>query len=99
MNEETTKKETIFAKGFYFDKARDGAPAFVKGRLSIKVEDAIEFLKANRKVSGYVNCDLLKKKDGSGYYFTLDQWEPKLERPSSFNGPAMINAKGDDTAF
>ena len=36
--------EKIFADGFSF-KTREGQPDFVVGRLSIKVEDALTFLK------------------------------------------------------
>lgn len=99
MNEE--KKETIFANGFYFDKPREGAPDFVKGKLSMRVDDATTFLTTYRNSKGYVNCDLLKKKDGTGYYFTLNQWEPKTEKPEGFDGTSLISKQsepGDTTS-
>jgi len=44
-------EEKIFANGFSF-KRNDNAPEFVVGRLSMKVDDAIEFIKANQKMDG-----------------------------------------------
>ena len=70
------KKETVFASGFYFEKPKEGRPDFIKGRMSIKVEDAVTFLQTYKNAKGYVNLDLLKSRDGSKLYFTLDQWEP-----------------------
>ena len=40
--------EKIFADGFSF-KRNDNAPEFVVGKQSIKVDEAIAFLKANAK--------------------------------------------------
>ena len=68
------QQEKIFADGFSF-KRREGAPAFVIGRQSIKVEEAIAFLKANVK-NGWVNLDIKQSKGGS-YYCELDTWEAK----------------------
>ena len=95
MNDE--KKETIFANGFYFDKPRDGAPEFVKGRMSVKVEDAITFLQTYRNTKGYINCDLLKKKDGSGFYFTLNKWEP--EKKVSIDASSLTNEEVEGIPF
>lgn len=46
---ETEKKEKVFAKGIYFDKPREGAPDFVKGNISVKVDDFIAFAKEHEK--------------------------------------------------
>jgi len=68
------QQEKIFADGFSF-KRRENAPSFVIGRQSIKVEEAIAFLKANVK-NGWVNLDIKQSKSGS-YYCELDTWEAK----------------------
>lgn len=73
-------QETIFATGIFFDKPREGAPDFVKGKVSIKVEDAVTMLKAHVNEKGYVNLDLLKSKDGSKLYFTVNTWKPEKEK-------------------
>lgn len=67
--------ETTFAAGFFFEKPREGAPDFVRGRMSVKVEEAIAFLQANKNEKGYCNLDLLKSKDGKKLYFTLNAWK------------------------
>jgi hypothetical protein len=66
-------EEKVFAKGFSF-KRNDKAPDFVIGNISVKVDDAIEFLKEYKK-NGWVNMNV-KKSQGGAYYMDLDQYEP-----------------------
>jgi len=63
-------------KGIFFDRPREGAPDFVKGKLAFKVEDAIQFLKENANTAGYVNLDLLISKAGKPY-LKLNNWKPE----------------------
>ena len=72
--------EKQFAKGIYFEKPRDGAPDFVKGKLSFKVADAIAFLQAHENNAGYVNCDVKESREGK-MYVELNTWQ-KGERPA-----------------
>lgn len=55
--------DKIFAKGFYGNKPRAAAPSFIKGSISIKTADAIEFLKEHTNEKGYVNLDILEGKE------------------------------------
>lgn len=71
------------AKGFFFEKKRDNAPEFVKGRVSIKVAEAIEMLKAKQNNAGYVNLDLLQSKDKTKLYFTVNDWQPPTKEESN----------------
>lgn len=64
------------ASGFYFDRPKEGAPEFVKGKLSIKVAEAIDLLKTHQNEAGYVNLDLLKSKEGK-LYMTVNTWKPE----------------------
>ena len=66
--------EKIFADGFLF-KRNEKDPEFVIGRLSIKVDEAIEFIKANQK-AGWVNLDVKKARTGN-FYIELDTFEAK----------------------
>ena len=59
------EKEKIFADGFSF-KTRENQPDFVVGRLSIKVEDALSFLK-ERANDGWVNLNINKARSGNYY--------------------------------
>tara|TARA_R100001443_G_scaffold40029_1_gene53416 strand:+ start:6365 stop:6628 length:264 start_codon:yes stop_codon:yes gene_type:complete len=74
------EKEKIFADGFSFKK-RENAPDFVVGRLSIKVEDALSFLK-DKSSNGWVNININQARSGN-YYCELDTWKPKEEAQAS----------------
>lgn len=67
-------EDKVFAEGFSF-KRNDNAPEFVVGRLSIKVDEAIAFLKKNEK-SDWVNLSIKKARSGN-HYLELDTFEPK----------------------
>lgn len=71
------KAEKVFAQGFYFKKS-ENAPDFVVGNISVKVEEAIEFLKENDK-KGWINMSVKQSKKGS-YYMELDTFEPKPQK-------------------
>jgi len=78
------KKEKVFAKGFWFERPHTNAPSFVKGRMSVKVSEAVEWLEANKSERGYVNLDLLLAKDGEKLYFTLNEYKPKDSQENTF---------------
>ncbi len=58
--------DKIFPDGIIFKKPREGAPDFVKGSLSFKVDEAVAFLKEHQN-KGWVNLDLKKSKAGKLY--------------------------------
>ncbi len=88
-------EEKVFADGFSF-KRNDNAPEFVVGKQSIKVDEAIAFLKANAK-NGWVNLDI-KRAKGGNYYCELDTWvaKPKAEPAAAV---AADTASGEDLPF
>jgi len=63
------QQEKIFADGFIF-KRNPKAPTFVIGRVSIKLEEAIAFLKTHEK-NGWVNLDIKEARSGN-HYMELD---------------------------
>lgn len=65
--------EKIFADGFSF-KRNEKAPDFVVGRLSMKIDDAVAFMKQHEK-SGWVNLNIKTARSGN-YYVELDTYEP-----------------------
>ncbi len=77
--------EKIFAQGIYFNKPRDGAPDFVKGRIDIKSDDAIAFLTEHTNEKGYVNLDLKESRAGK-LYLELNTFKPKV--PQDMKGKA-----------
>ena len=74
-------KEKIFANGLSF-KRNENAPDFVVGRMSLKAEDAIQFIK-DRTKNGWVNLNINQSKGGS-YYVELDTYEPKVKEEQPF---------------
>jgi hypothetical protein len=76
------KEEKIFADGFSF-KRSENAPDFVVGRLSLKVDEAIGFIKKYDK-NGWVNLSVKTARSGN-HYVELDTFDPsaKLEKKSS----------------
>lgn len=86
-------EETIFADGIIFKRPREGAPAFVKGAMSVKVDEAIAFLQKHAK-NGWVNLDLLSSKDNTKLYFKLNTYEPekKEDAPKAPEYPEGLDA-------
>jgi len=70
------KEEVVFLNGFMFKRPHDKAPDFVKGSMSIKVDDAIKFLQEHNN-NGWVNADLLASKDNTKLYFKLNTFKPE----------------------
>ena len=68
------QEEKIFADGFSF-KRNENAPDFVVGRLSMKVDEAIAFIKQNEK-RGWINLNIKTARSGN-HYVELDTYEPK----------------------
>lgn len=77
--------ESILAEGFYFERPKEGAPAFIKGRLSIQSEKAIALINKYKNDKGYVNLDLLASKEKGTLYMTVNTWKPETARTPSTN--------------
>jgi len=60
--------------GIIAKNPRVGAPSFVVGSISFKVDEFIKSLKENEK-NGWVNANLKTSRDGK-LYIELDTWEP-----------------------
>lgn len=73
-------QDKIFADGFIF-KRHERTPEWVVGNMSIKVDEAIAFLKNNTK-NGWVNLGIKTSKEGK-FYIELDTFEPKGNAPAS----------------
>ena len=66
-------QEKIFADGMRFNLPRPKAPEYVKGSISIKVDNFINFLQTHAK-NGWVNLDLKESKKGV-LYLELNTWQ------------------------
>jgi hypothetical protein len=88
--------EKIFADGFSF-KRSENAPDFVIGRLSIKLDDAITFLKNNDK-KGWVNLNIKTARSGNAYV-ELDTYEPKSDQDSAPKSKAKSKTEDENLPF
>jgi len=70
-------EDKVFVEGVIFKKPHENAPDFVKGSLSLKMKDLIEFAKTHHK-DGWLNIDLLESRGGK-YYAALNTFEPKKQ--------------------
>jgi hypothetical protein len=68
--------EKIFADGFSF-KRNEKAPDFVVGRLSMKVDEAVAFIRQHEK-GGWVNLNIKTARSGN-HYVELDTYEPTTQ--------------------
>ena len=89
------KNKKIFAEGIYFEKRRDNAPEYIKGRVSVKGKPFVEFMKKHINESGYVNLTL-KLSTGGKYYFELDTWTNTLKKEAAKVGEETKKAVTDD---
>ena len=72
-----------FPKGIFLSKPKEGAPEFVRGKIGIKVEDAIPWLKEKANDAGYVNLDILLSREGS-LYLKHNDFKSKSDLPEGF---------------
>lgn len=79
-----TRKEAQFVDGMMFSKPHDNAPDFIKGQISIKVDDMIASLQKYKKADGWVNIDMKKSKGGK-LYFEYNTWE----KPADASNPVV----------
>ena len=89
--------DKVLAIGFFGKAPRANAPAFVKGSVSVKVQDAIAFLQQNENEAGYVNIDLLENKtDPSKWNAFLNDWKPEKKEVVQQATPEQLPTKYKD---
>lgn len=88
-------EEKIFADGFSF-KRNEKAPEFVVGRLSLKVDEAITFMKNNEK-NGWVNLNIKTARSGN-HYVELDTFDPSAGKTSGGGKSSPKAAAGRNKA-
>ena len=72
------ENKKIFADGLIYKAPKQGAPEYVKGSISIKVDEFKAFLDKHVN-NGWVNLDFLKSQKGK-LYFALNEWKPAENR-------------------
>lgn len=84
--------EKIFANGFSF-KRSEKAPDFVVGRLSMKADEAVAFIREHEK-SGWVNVNIKKARTGN-YYVELDTYESSKDGAKANPKPSPESKQAD----
>lgn len=91
--------EKTFTKGIFTEVKETKYGNIIK--QSIRVDDFIPFLYANKNDKGYVNIDTLNGKNGKLYsvlneYVPKEQYKPETQQP---NLSESINANDSDLPF
>jgi hypothetical protein len=96
-----------FVDGLFFKLPHDNAPDFVKGKLSIKPREMIEWLQ-KRVDDEWVNLDLKVAKSGKAYA-AVDTWKPNESQGGGSGGsrggapsrarPAPATSRESDASF
>ena len=89
-----SQDEKIFADGFSF-KRNEKAPDFVVGRLSMKVDEAVAFIRQHEK-GGWVNLNIKTARSGN-HYVELDTYEPAKDggKPQAESKPKAKPTKSE----
>ncbi len=66
-------EEKVFCDGMICRPPNEGAPEFVRFKISIKVDEFVNFLANHRKPDGWINIDVKKSKMGK-IYAELNRW-------------------------
>ena len=69
-----------FIDGIIFKPPRENAPPFVRGSLSVKVQEFTKFCQEHQK-NNWVNIDILKSKGGKTY-LALNDFVPTPKKTS-----------------
>ena len=82
-----------FVDGLIVKAPRQGAPDFVKGSISIRTAELLEWLGA-RKSEEWINVDI-KESRGGKWYAQVNTWKPDPNRQNSADssGPAAAPAE------
>jgi hypothetical protein len=91
-----SQDEKIFADGFSF-KRSEKAPDFVVGRLSMKADDAVAFIRTHEK-GGWVNLNIKTARSGN-HYVELDTYEPNQGATKAKPAPVQADVEDDDIPF
>ena len=72
------EKEVKFVKGMIFKKPGENAPDFIKGNISVKVDEFTEFMNENVS-NGWINIDLKKSREGK-LYLQLNDYKKEVTK-------------------
>ena len=69
-------KPKVFVEGVRFFKPNEKAPTWIKGNVTINLQELREFIKKQDFKEPVMRIDLCKSEKKGTYYFTLNEWKP-----------------------
>lgn len=98
-------EEKVFANGIIFKLPSEKAPDFVRGSISFKTDEAIQWIKEHTE-NGWCNIDLKVGKPKEGQpgkpYAELNTWKPKEQGSGDYSpktDPKYRPFEDDDVTF
>jgi hypothetical protein len=83
--------ENEFPKGIMIRKPKDNAPDFIRGQISLKLDEAIPYLQSKASFNNWLNIDIKISKQGS-MYLAVNNYKKQSGYPSGDNSGASQNA-------
>jgi len=86
---ENNKPAKIFINGLISKEVPETAPAFILGKMSIKVDDLITWLQSNRNLAdnGWINLTVKRSANTDKRYIEVDTYKPKVNDGSAVDVP------------
>jgi hypothetical protein len=96
-------EDNPFPKGIFFDAPHENAPDFIRGCISIKGDEAIDWIRSNLNEQGYVKLDMKLSKGGK-MYLAKNDFQPKpqanpVQGGVDSDGPPPPQPIGDGIPF
>lgn len=73
------KDPIVFVEGMSFRSVPPTTPETVRGSISFKVKEMMDFLQKNVDGKGWVNIKMMKSLAKGSIYFILDTYKPKID--------------------
>lgn len=81
----------VFVEGMSFYAVPPTTPETVRGKISFKSAQFIEFIKTHTDEKGWMNVKMMKSKEKGSIYFIVDSWKPKTMGLSKEESEAYHN--------
>jgi hypothetical protein len=81
-----------FPAGLFIKAPKEGAPDFVKGSISIKRQELIDWL--NQKQDDWINLDIKVSKQDK-WYTQVNTWKPDSSKATSREAPIKASEDGE----
>ena len=98
----SSSKQTPFADGLFVHEPKTNAPDFVKGSLSIKLEEFIPWLQNQQQElqkkdhsDGWLRLDIKESRSGK-WYCAVNDFVPSPEYGSTRSTPSAAGESEDD---